>query len=329
MQTHHLLRELNDPISGIHSFACFPFEVRCVPRPIMRSMTFPITFDYDRAFSRNIGWVTPADQSKLKDSRIAIGGLGGVGGAHLLTLARLGVGNFTISDFDEFDVHNLNRQAGAFMPFMGQPKLDTLARLARDINPEIDVRLFPVGVQPENVDDFLRDVDVYVDGLDFFALPARRMVFAKCREKGIPVLTAAPLGMGVALLYFSPSGMSAEDYFRWDGQESQEQYARFIAGLSPAMVQRDYLVAPESVNFQEKRGPSTVMACDLCAGVMGTSVLKLILGRGKIRAAPWGMQFDAYHQTLKHTWRPFGNANPLQWLLLKFIRPVLRGSTKL
>ena len=282
-------------------------------------------FDYDTAFSRNIGWVTHAEQEKLRGSRIAIAGLGGVGGAHLLTLARLGVSHFNIADFDDFDVHNLNRQAGAFMPFMGQTKIATVARMALDINPEIDLRLFPKGVQPENVDEFLRDVDVYVDGLDFFVLPTRRMVFAKCREKGIPALTAAPLGMGVAFLYFSPAGMSFEDYFKVEGHESQEQYARFIAGLSPAMVQRDYLVAPEAVNFREKRGPSTIMACDICAGVMGTSVLKLLLRRGSIKAAPWGMHFDAYHQKLKLTWRPFGNSNPLQQLLLKFIRPVLRG----
>ena len=290
-------------------------------------MTDPIAFDYDRAFSRNIGWVTQSEQAALKKSRIAIAGLGGVGGAHLLTLARLGISHFNISDFDAFDVHNLNRQAGAFMPFMGQPKIDVVARLARDINPDMALRLFPGGVDPQNIDEFLRDVDVYVDALDFFALPARRMVFAKCREKGIPALTAAPLGMGTAFLYFSPTGMSFEDYFKVEGHESQEQYARFIAGLSPAMVQRDYLVAPEAVNFGERRGPSTVMACDLCAGVMGTSVLKLILGRGSIRPAPWGMHFDAYHQKLKLTWRPFGNANPLQQLLLKFIRPVLRGRT--
>ena len=126
-------------------------------------MTAPITFDYGRAFSRNIGWVTQAEQVKLKKSRIAIAGLGGVGGAHLLTLTRLGISNFNIADFDDFDVHNLNRQAGAFMPFMGQPKIDTVARLARDINPEIDLRLFPQGIKPENVDEFLRDVDVYVD----------------------------------------------------------------------------------------------------------------------------------------------------------------------
>lgn len=288
-------------------------------------MAAPASFTYANAFSRNIGWVTQAEQEKLRGSRVAIAGLGGVGGAHLFTLARLGISHFNIADFDDFDVHNLNRQAGAFMPFMGQPKIDTVARLARDINPEIDLRLFPQGITPENVDEFLRDVDVYVDGLDFFALPARRMVFAKCREKDIPAMTAAPLGMGVAFLYFSPRGMSFEDYFKVEGCESQEQYARFIAGLSPTMVQRDYLVAPEAVNFREQRGPSTIMACDLCAGMMGTSVLKVLLGRGSIRAAPWGMHFDAYHQKLKSTWRPFGNSNPLQRLLLKFIRPALHG----
>lgn len=282
-------------------------------------------FDYAAAFSRNIGWVTLDDQVKIRGARIAIAGLGGVGGAHLLTLSRLGISNFNISDFDEFDIHNLNRQAGAFMPFMGHTKIDTLAQMARDINPTSNIQLFPEGVQPNNVDAFLEGVDVYVDSLDFFALPARRMVFAKCREKGIPALTAAPLGMGTAFLYFKPDGMSFEDYFKVDGHASDEQYARFIAGLSPAMVQRDYLVAPEAVNFAEKRGPSTVMACDLCAGVMGTNVLKVLLGRGKLRAAPWGMHFDAYHQVLKHTWRPFGNSNPLQQLLLMLIRPRLRG----
>lgn len=283
-------------------------------------------FDYRTAYSRNIGWLSEAEQASLRGKRAAIAGLGGVGGAHLLTLARLGVGNFHISDFDEFGVHNINRQAGAFMSRMGRSKLETMAAMALDINPEIGLQKFPQGVNQDNVDAFLHGVDVYVDGLDFFALPARRMVFARCREKGIPVLTAAPLGIGVALLYFSPTGMSAEEYFRWEGQPQEEQYARFIAGLSPAMTQRHYLVAPEAVNFQEKRGPSTVMACDLCAGVMGASVLKVLLGRGPIRAAPWGMHFDAYRQTLKHTWRPGGNANPLQWLLLKFIRPRLRGA---
>ncbi|MFY7863772.1 ThiF family adenylyltransferase [Roseateles sp.] len=283
------------------------------------------SFDYDRAFSRNIGWLTPKEQQKIRTAKVAIAGLGGVGGAHLLTLARLGVGRFSIADFDDFEVHNFNRQVGALMSTLGRPKSEVLAEQTRDINPEAQVDVFGAGVTAENIEEFLRDVDVYVDGIDFFAIKARRMLFQACYERGIPALTAAPLGMGVSLLYFAPGSMSFEQYFRVEGHSEKEQYARFMAGLSPAMLQRGYLVAPEAVNFKEKRGPSTMMACDLCAGVMGSSVLKVLLDRGALRAAPWAMQFDAYKQKLRFTWRPFGNANPLQQVLLAMIRPLLKG----
>ncbi len=286
------------------------------------------TFDYERAFSRNIGWLTAAEQELLRHKRVAIAGMGGVGGAHLITLARLGVGAFNIADFDQFEIHNMNRQAGAFVSSMGQAKVDVMAKVAADVNPQADIRTFPEGVTEANVDDFLRDVDVYVDGIDFFAMPARRLLFRRCHALGIPALTAAPLGMGVSMLGFSPSGMSFEDYFKLEGHDRQEQFARLIAGLSPAMLQRHYLAAPEAVNFLEERGPSTAMACDICAGVMGTSVLKVLLGRGAFRFAPWALQFDAYEQRLRFTWRPFGNANPLQQLLLMFIRPQLRGKPR-
>ena len=282
-------------------------------------------FDYQAAFSRNIGWLTAAEQATLQGKRVAIAGLGGVGGTHVLTLARLGIGAFNIADFDHFEVHNFNRQAGAFMSTLGQPKAQVAARMALDINPTADVRTFEEGVTVKNVDAFLEDVDIYVDGIDFFAVEARRLVFAACRERGIPAVTAAPLGMGVSLLFFDPKGMSFERYFRLEGCSEQEQYARFIAGLSPAMLQRGYLVAPEAVDFAARKGPSTGMACDLCAGVTGTEVLKLLLKRGPVRAAPWAMQFDAYRQKLSFTWRPGGNAHPLQRLLLRLIRPRLLG----
>jgi molybdopterin/thiamine biosynthesis adenylyltransferase len=280
-------------------------------------------FDYAQAFSRNIGWVTHEEQARLRGARVAVAGLGGVGGAHVLTLARLGVGQFHISDFDRFEVHNFNRQAGAFVSTLGQAKVDAMAHMALDINPGADVRRFAEGVTANNVAAFLDGVDVYVDGIDFFAVEARRMLFAACHERGIPALTAAPLGMGVSLLYFAPGGMSFEQYFRLEGHDRKEQFARFIAGLSPAMLQRRYLVLPQAVDFAAQKGPSTVMACELCAGVMATAVLKVLLGRGAVRPAPWAMQFDAYAQRLSHTWRPRGNAHPLQWLLLRLIRPRL------
>ena len=281
-------------------------------------------FSYSTAFSRNIGWITPAEQQRLRAARVAIAGLGGVGGAHLLTLARLGIEHFHLADFDHFDLQNFNRQAGAFVSTIGRAKTQVASQLTRDINPGVEVKQFDDGVTPQNIGAFLQGVDVYVDGLDFFAMDARRCLFAACAARGIPALTAAPIGMGVALLYFRPGGMSFEEYFQLEGHDRQEQLARLVAGLSPAMLQRTYLAVPEAIDFPSEQVPSTVMACELCAGVMGTQVLKIVLKRGPLKAAPWGMHWDAYRQKTATTWRPFGNANPLQQLLLKFIRPRVR-----
>ena len=271
-----------------------------------------IDFDYKTAFGRNIGWVTPDEQAILRHSRVAIGGLGGVGGVHAMTLARLGVAQFTIADFDTFSLANVNRQAGAFMSTVGKKKADVIAAMVRDINPEADVRVLPEGVNEQNIDAFLDGVDVYVDGIDFFAVGARRLIFRAAGERGIPAVTAAPLGMGAAVLCFLPGGMSFEEYFRLDGQTEFEQLLRFLLGLSPSMLQRTYLVCPSAVDFAAKQGPSMPMACEICAGIAGAQVLKILLKRGDVLAAPRGMQFDAYRNRLSHTWRPGGNRNPLQ-----------------
>lgn len=87
---------------------------------------------------------------------MAIGGLGGVGGIHLLTLARLGVGKFNIADFDVFDIVNFNRQVGATLETLQHPKIDVLAAMARQINPEIEIKLFPGGIQNDSIDEFLQ-----------------------------------------------------------------------------------------------------------------------------------------------------------------------------
>lgn len=284
-----------------------------------------MAFDYDAAFSRNIGWVTPEEQQALRGKRVAIAGNGGVGGRHVETLARLGIGAFHISDFDCFDIANFNRQSGATVPNIARPKVEVIAELALDINPEAEVRTFPTGIDERNVDQFLSGVDLYVDGLDYFAVAARRLVFARCEALGIPAVTAAPLGMGAAVLSFLPGGMGFEQYFRLEGQPEQEQLVRFLLGLSPAMLQRGYLVHPRAVDFANHKGPSTVMACTICAGMAATEALKILLARGKVLRAPWGMQFDAYRNRFIRTWRPGGNANPIQKVTLALARRQLRG----
>ncbi|HET9046527.1 MAG TPA: ThiF family adenylyltransferase [Casimicrobiaceae bacterium] len=281
-------------------------------------------FDYDAAFARNIGWVTAAEQQVLRRKRVAIGGMGGVGGIHVLTLARLGIGAMNLADYDVFEIANFNRQAGATISTLGQPKVHVMEAMARDIDPYLDLRIFSEGITENSIDAFLRDVDVYVDGLDFFAFKARRMTFAACAQRRIPAVTVAPLGMGAALLNFLPGRMTFDRYFGLEGVPDDELALRFLLGLSPAMLQRKYLADPSAVNLAAQRGPSTVMACQLCAGIAATETLKLLLRRGKVHAAPTALHFDAYRGKLRITRRVWGNRNPLQRLAMAIARRQLR-----
>ena len=131
-------------------------------------------FSYGEAFVRNIGWFTDYEQQTLRSKTIAIAGMGGVGGVHALTMARLGVANFKMADMDTFDIANFNRQAGAMMSTLGQSKVEVLARMVKDINPEAKISEFPNGVSTANVEEFLSGVDLFIDGFDFFVLDIRR-----------------------------------------------------------------------------------------------------------------------------------------------------------
>ena len=163
------------------------------------------------AFSRNIGLLTQEEQRQLANAKVAIPGMGGVGGVHLITMVRCGIGNFHIADFDTFEPVNVNRQYGARVPDFGRSKLQVMAEHALSINPYLEIKEFPEGINSSNMDEFLDGVQVILDGLDFFSFDTRRLLFNRAMEKGIYVVTAGPLGFSSAMLIFSPhEGMGCD-----------------------------------------------------------------------------------------------------------------------
>src|SRR5690349_7495043 len=88
---------------------------------------------------RNIGFVTTDEQRALRDGRVFICGVGGMGGAAAMALARAGVGNLVIADFDVFEISNLNRQVFAFEDTLGKEKTHVTRERLAAINPEIRV----------------------------------------------------------------------------------------------------------------------------------------------------------------------------------------------
>jgi molybdopterin/thiamine biosynthesis adenylyltransferase len=248
--------------------------------------------DYDTAFARNIGLVSRAEQVRLRYCRVGLAGLGGVGGAHLQALVRMGIGAFSLADPDCFEVVNFNRQFGATVGTVGRNKAEAMGEVALAINPEASVRTFPEGISAANIDAFLDGVDVVVDGIEFFCIETRRMLFGACRERGIPVVTAGPIGYGASVLVFTAESVSLEEFFGIDEQMTRaEQLLAFGLGLAPGLVSD---VDPSCVDVEHEKGPALASACMLCAAAASTEVLKLICGRGKPSLAPCGTYYDPF-----------------------------------
>lgn len=284
-----------------------------------------IYFDGREAFSRNLGWVTESEAQRLSEARVAIAGVGGVGGHYAEMLARLGVCRFTLADFDRFELGNFNRQNGSGISSLGTPKLDIIKRRILDINPTAEIREFREGIDRDNVALFLEGADLYLDGLDFFALKERGWLFRCLREQNKTGITVAPIGMGASAIVFTPQSMSFADYFGFDDATSDtEQAVRFLAGLAPSLMQRHYLADPLRADLVNRKLPSTPMGCYLCAGVAGTLALKVLLHRGPVRAAPWSLHFDSYLEKYKTTYLWAGARNPLQFINRWFIKRTLK-----
>jgi molybdopterin/thiamine biosynthesis adenylyltransferase len=198
-----------------------------------------------------------------------------------------------------------------------------MAEEALAINPDLEIGRFREPIGPSNIDAFLDGVDVVVDGIDFFAINARRLVFREARRRGIWALTAGPIGFSAASIVFSPTGMSFDDYFGIDDRmERLDQFVSFLVGLTPRATQRPYMDLSQ-VDMATGRGPSSGLACHLCSGVAAAETLKILLGRTPISPAPCYFQFDAYRQILAKGRIPWGNRNPWQRLKRRMVKASL------
>lgn len=122
-------------------------------------------FDYSNFTSRNIGFITVEEQLCLKKARVFIPGVGGMGGVAISCLARAGVENFIIADFDEFEVSNLNRQVFATLSSIGKDKAKTTVENLKLINPNIKIEV--KGKEwVEQLDHILPEVDFVINGCD-------------------------------------------------------------------------------------------------------------------------------------------------------------------
>jgi adenylyltransferase/sulfurtransferase len=132
-------------------------------------------------------------QLKLKQSKVCVVGVGGLGNPIVTRLAAMGVGKLRIVDRDVIELSNLHRQTMFNEDDVGQVKVETAAKKLRKLNPEIVVEELPVSINDYTALDVVDGCDVVVDALD--SVDARYALNKACIEKKIPFVTGAAVGV--------------------------------------------------------------------------------------------------------------------------------------
>ena len=144
-------------------------------------------FTYEEFTTRNIGFVSEEEQIILKNLRIFVPGVGGMGGTVVACLARVGIENFIIADLDSFEISNLNRQIFSSTLVIGKDKAAVTKRMLEIINPQIKVELYGE-MWVNELDNILSKTDIVINGCD--DIKSTIQLMRKCKEYKLPAIDA-------------------------------------------------------------------------------------------------------------------------------------------
>jgi hypothetical protein len=205
---------------------------------------------------------------------VAIAGLGGVGGGAFLNLVRCGVRQFRLAENGLFDTPDMNRQAAAFASTLERPKIEVYEELARGINPEIELELFPEGLLAGNIERFLEGSDVYVGVIDVEkGADVKAMTPDLLKRFNVPLFSAMVVGFGAILVAHHPEGMMPDEF--WGLVRKRSSGARF-----PSFLSRRFgsTVAERVENsFAAGRNPSTSIGGAFAGAILASEVMAYLL----------------------------------------------------
>ena len=194
-------------------------------------------------------------QKKLLESKVFLVGAGGLGSPAAFYLAAAGIGKIGISDNDDVDFSNLQRQILHSTKDVGHPKVQSAKETLEDLNPDIEVVPYATRLNSENIIDIIKDYDVILDGSDNF--PTRYLVNDAC------VMLGKPLSHG--------------SIFRFDGQATT-----ILPGKGPCYrCLYETPPPPDLVPSCQEAGVLGVIA-GIIGVIQATEVIKLQLGKGNL-----------------------------------------------
>jgi len=172
-------------------------------------------------YLRNIGTLGIEGQIKLLESQVTVVGAGGLGGAIIEMLARLGVGRLVCVDGDTFAEHNLNRQFFSQESNLGESKVEAARKRVQLINRAVEFSGYQMMFTEDNGEIFLKDSQIAVDALD--SLPDRFLLERKARKVGIPLVHGAIAGFTGQVTTIFPEDAGLKLIYKKEGKKGIEE----------------------------------------------------------------------------------------------------------
>jgi molybdopterin/thiamine biosynthesis adenylyltransferase len=180
------------------------------------SAHYPAEFDrraYFERTARNQFWVNgEIGQERIRKLKIAVAGLGGMGGQIADSLARVGVGHLRIADPDHVELTNINRQLVATQETIGQSKTEVAEQQLRRVSKDFELVAYRQGVCEEMIEEFVEGCDAIVDEIDVFALDKKVLLHRAARKRGIPLYSAYIIGLGTHFYKFHGEQYTLEHF---------------------------------------------------------------------------------------------------------------------
>lgn len=214
------------------------------------------------------------EQLKLRNSKITVIGCGGIGGAVLEMLARMGAENLKIVDKDKFDISNINRQLMSSYNNIGHPKVKATKEKLLTINPQIKIDAYDGELNEDNVKKILRGSNVVVDALD--NLITRIIVSRTTHELKIPFIHGAVHGTMGQITTFTSETPQYEEIFKLPS---------FNKDLTEEIVSRIHKL---NINPPQVIGPvPNILGC-----LQSFEAMKILVDKGSPIMAPDVLMFD-------------------------------------
>ena len=241
---------------------------------------------YYERIDRNLGIISLAEQEQLRAATVAIAGCGGMGGLIAASLARIGVGHLKISDNQNFDISNLNRQFASKTKTLGKNKAESTFSEIREIADDFEVDVVTSGITSDNVDDFVQGATIICDEIEFFEIKARILLHQTARKYGVPVLNCNVVGFGTRIFLFTPTSMTMEDFLEVDAETAltEDVVMRLVQRLAPRLPQDITKEVMKEWVCKQHKAPIFGGTPPISAGIIVDRLCLEIFG---IQSRPW------------------------------------------